>query len=85
MRLVFYDAVFVVRVDFRLAGQDDVTVLGERLEFVLARVDTDRGDPVDLAGDGVGDVLAVGDAARQDDDIDLAVFPDGNVATSGHK
>ena len=64
--------VFVIGMDLGFSGQDDVAVLRERGELVLAGVDDHGGEPAHLLRDGVRDVGAEGDAAREDDHVDLA-------------
>ena len=57
--------------DLRFAGEDEVAVFGEGVEFVLAGVDFGGGDEGGAAADVGDDAAVLGDAAGEEDDIDL--------------
>ena len=54
-----------------LAGHDAESALAEGEQLVLAGVGGDRGDPAEVLGQGLGGEGVVGNAAGQDDLVDL--------------
>ena len=63
-----------------LALEHAESALRQRQQLVLAGVDGDGGDPADHLGDGIHSLLAIGDAAGEDDLIHLAVHNGGHGA-----
>ena len=63
-----------------LAGHDAESALAEGEQLVLAGVGGDRGDPAEVLGQGLGGEGVVGNAAGQDDLVDLAVQDSGHSA-----
>ena len=57
-------------------GQDAQRALGKRKHFHLTRIDCYRRDPVHQLSDGCYGLLAVGNAAGQNDLVDLALQSD---------
>ena len=59
--------------DFDGTGEDEVAVFRQGVEFVLARIDFGRGDEGRTAADIGNDAAVLGDAAGQENDVDVAV------------
>ena len=72
------DVRVVVGLRLAVAAQHGQCVACQRLQLVLAGVDEDRGDEVDMRGDEIREPLVVGDAAGEQDRIRLAFEGDGH-------